>query len=91
MAMETCPCFDETVDPCPRCGATVAGNDAVRGVCQADFMDKALGDEIERLRAALERVTNSAELLARETSDPGTEALAAIHCAREELRRSKSH
>lgn len=30
-----CPCRDETPDPCPACGATVDGNDAVRGVCQA--------------------------------------------------------
>lgn len=30
-----CPCENETPDPCPACGATVAGNDPVRGVCQA--------------------------------------------------------
>jgi hypothetical protein len=30
-----CPCKEETPDPCPACGATVAGNDPVRGVCQA--------------------------------------------------------
>lgn len=29
-----CPCENETPDPCP-CGATVSGNDPVRGVCQA--------------------------------------------------------
>lgn len=32
---EYCPCKDETLDPCPACGATVSGKDAVRGVCQA--------------------------------------------------------
>jgi hypothetical protein len=30
-----CPCESETPDPCPACGATVEGNDPVRGVCQA--------------------------------------------------------
>jgi hypothetical protein len=30
-----CPCYDEKPDPCPACGATVSGKDAVRGVCQA--------------------------------------------------------
>ena len=30
-----CPCKYETPDPCPACGATVEGKDAVRGVCQA--------------------------------------------------------
>ena len=30
-----CPCYEETPDPCPACGATVSGNDPVRGVCQA--------------------------------------------------------
>lgn len=30
-----CPCDEETPDPCPECGATVSGNDAVNGVCQA--------------------------------------------------------
>lgn len=30
-----CPCRDESEDPCPACGATVSGNDPVRGVCQA--------------------------------------------------------
>lgn len=30
-----CPCKDETINPCPACGATVEGNDPVRGVCQA--------------------------------------------------------
>jgi hypothetical protein len=32
-----CPCEEETPDPCPACGATVEGNDPVRGVCQARF------------------------------------------------------
>lgn len=30
-----CPCSDERQDPCPACGATVSGNDLVRGICQA--------------------------------------------------------
>lgn len=32
---EFCPCFEETPDPCPACGATVDGKDKVHGVCQA--------------------------------------------------------
>lgn len=30
-----CPCHEERPDPCPACGATVSGKDAVHGVCQA--------------------------------------------------------
>ena len=30
-----CPCYEETPDPCPACGATVEGNDPVGGVCQS--------------------------------------------------------
>jgi hypothetical protein len=30
-----CPCENELHDPCPACGATVSGDDAVLGVCQA--------------------------------------------------------
>lgn len=33
--IDFCPCQDEKPDPCPACGATVEGNDRVRGVCQA--------------------------------------------------------
>jgi len=29
-----CPCENQ-IDPCPACGATIEGNDPVRGVCQA--------------------------------------------------------
>lgn len=32
---EFCPCENEMPDPCPACGATVGGNDKVRGICQA--------------------------------------------------------
>lgn len=32
---EYCPCHEEMPDPCPECGATVSGKDAVRGICQA--------------------------------------------------------
>lgn len=35
MRPEYCPCLHETPDPCPACGATVSGNDKVRGICQA--------------------------------------------------------
>lgn len=38
--------------------------------------------EIERLRDLVSRLTDAAENLAREVPDPGTEALAAIHCGR---------
>lgn len=30
-----CPCDNDMPDPCPACGATISGNDSVRGVCQA--------------------------------------------------------
>lgn len=33
-----CPVENEIPDPCPACGATVEGNDPVRGVCQARSM-----------------------------------------------------
>lgn len=32
---EYCPCEDDAPDPCPACGATVKGDDKVRGICQA--------------------------------------------------------
>lgn len=35
MRPDYCPCREETPDPCPACGATVSGDDPVRGVCQA--------------------------------------------------------
>lgn len=35
-----CPCENEKPDPCPACGATVEGNDPVRGVCQARSMSR---------------------------------------------------
>jgi hypothetical protein len=38
--------------------------------------------EIERLRSLVTWLTNVAENLAGELTDPGTEALAAIHCGR---------
>lgn len=34
-----CPCKYETPDPCPKCGATVKGDDLVNGICQADKLD----------------------------------------------------
>lgn len=30
-----CPCENDAPDPCPACGATIEGNDEVRGICQA--------------------------------------------------------
>lgn len=32
---------DDDPSPCPRCGATVSGNDQVRGVCQAPEINAA--------------------------------------------------
>lgn len=29
-----CPCDNDQPDPCPLCGATLAGDDPHRGVCQ---------------------------------------------------------
>jgi hypothetical protein len=44
-----CPCKDEQPDPCPMCGATVSGNDAVNGACQImDFIGRPIGDWITR-------------------------------------------
>lgn len=37
MRPKYCPCENEMPDPCPACGATVAGNDKVKGACQAIF------------------------------------------------------
>lgn len=42
----------------------------------------AAADEIEQLRALVTRLTNVAQDLASGLTDPGTEALAAIHCGR---------
>ena len=35
--IDFCPCEKEEPNPCPACGATVSGNDPVRGVCQARY------------------------------------------------------
>lgn len=36
-------------DPCPMCGATVAGSDPVNGACQImDFIGRPIGDWITR-------------------------------------------
>lgn len=42
----------------------------------------ALASECVNLRALVKRLTDVADALASESSDPGTEALAAIHCGR---------
>ncbi|CAH2603812.1 conserved protein of unknown function [Rhodovastum atsumiense] len=46
----------------------------------------AVRTEADQLRSALRRVTDAAGMLATELTDPGPEALTAIHCAREALR-----
>lgn len=43
--------------------------------------------QVRELTAQLDRLAAASEMLAQEVSDPGTEALAAIYCAREALRR----
>lgn len=44
-----CPCENESPNPCPKCGATVSGKDAVNGVCQAGATwDRATAAERER-------------------------------------------
>lgn len=60
---EYCPCKDEGPDPCPACGATVAGDDPVHGVCQArhgappepflhlDLVDRRTGETVARTTA----------------------------------------
>ena len=45
-----CPCKNEQPDPCPVCGATVSGDDPVKGVCQAG---NPLGSEVATLRARI--------------------------------------
>ena len=44
-----------------------------------------LQEQIDKFVIELKRITDSAELLSHEVSDPGTEALAAIYCARATL------
>lgn len=41
---------------------------------------------IQKLGKILERITETAILLSQETTDPGTEALAAIYCAQQTIR-----
>ncbi len=44
-----CPVNEESPDPCPKCGATVKGNDPVNGICQAGATwDRATAAERER-------------------------------------------
>lgn len=50
-------------------------------ICRCELIERA-SKEIEQLRALVTRLTNVADDLARGLSDPGTEALAAIHCGR---------
>lgn len=74
----------------------ITQGDALSASTVALLMEKA-ADEIERLRSERQflsdridvlegalktRVTDAADNLAGELHDPGTEALAAIHCAR---------
>lgn len=50
-----CSVDSESPDPCPRCGATVIGNDPVNGICQADKLDAVVvtDDMVERARLAI--------------------------------------
>lgn len=51
-----CPVENESPDPCPKCGATVSGKDAVNGVCQAGATwDRATAAERERCAQVAER------------------------------------
>ena len=43
----------------------------------------------QRLREVAERLCNVAEAFIRDHSDPGTEAMAAVHCARKELQNGR--
>lgn len=36
--IEYCPCDNDAPDPCPACGATLSGDDPVRGICQAESL-----------------------------------------------------
>ena len=59
--MQYCPCRDEAPDPCPLCGATVAGNDSVNGVCQCppltDYGTKSI--MLSAIREWIDRVRRS--------------------------------
>lgn len=37
MTVDYCPCRDDKDLSCPACGATIEGNDSVRGMCQARY------------------------------------------------------
>lgn len=50
-----CPVENESPDPCPKCGATVSGKDAVNGVCQAGATwDRATAAERTRCAAIVQ-------------------------------------
>lgn len=55
---------------------------APRSIYPEHEMILMMADEIEQLRALVKRVTDVAANLAEDFLDPGTEALAAIHCGR---------
>lgn len=62
---DECPCNEETPDPCPKCGATVSGNDPVHGVCQAGATwDRATTAERERCAQLVEQYVCSTGHLA---------------------------
>lgn len=55
-----CPVENESPDPCPKCGATVGGNDPVNGVCQAGATwDRATAAERERCAKTVEALTDN--------------------------------
>lgn len=61
---------------------------AAEKTCADDVSDalRKAADKIEGLRGELKRSTDSLELLIAEVSDPGTEALAALHTGRAALK-----
>lgn len=67
----------------PRAWLAAKGTEALVDCCsdQATTIGQ-MNREISNLRALVTRLTNVAQDLAGGTSDPGTEALAAIHCGR---------
>jgi hypothetical protein len=41
-----CPCDNGIPDPCPLCGATVSGQDAVNGICQVNGITSHVRNQI---------------------------------------------
>jgi len=64
--------------------AKLNSREALANVALSEEND-ALIERIAELQAALRRVTDCLDTFIRETEDPGTEALAAVYCARAAL------